>query len=76
MSTLVAMATVHDKFQMTFPIKVLRQFLWNFIFSIHMLVVQNLAKKIIFRNSRWPPCPYMVKTVQTTSSPKPLCQLD
>ena len=45
MATLVAMATVHEKFQMTFPIKVLRQFLWNFIFSIYMLVVQNLAKK-------------------------------
>ena len=23
----------------------------------YMLVVQNLAKKIIFSNSRWPPCP-------------------
>ena len=42
---------------------------------MYMLVVQNLAKKIIFRNSRWPPCPYMVKTVQTTSFPEPLCQL-
>ena len=26
--------------------KLLSQFLWNFVFSIYMLVVQNLAKKI------------------------------
>ena len=45
MATLFAMATVHEKFQMTFPMKVLGQFLRNFIFSIYILVVQNLAKK-------------------------------
>ena len=46
MATLVAMATVHEKFQMTFPMKVLSQFfLRNFIFSIYMSLVLNLAKE-------------------------------
>ena len=45
MATLVAMATIHEKFQMTFPMKVLSQFLRNFKFNIYMLVVQNLAKE-------------------------------
>ena len=53
---LVAMATVHEK--MTFSMKLLSQFQWNFIVSIYMIVVQNLAKKVMIRNSRWPPCPY------------------
>ena len=26
-----------------------------------MMVLQNLAEKVRIRNSRWPPCPYMVK---------------
>ena len=25
------------------------------------MVLQNLAKKVMIRNSRWPSCPYMVK---------------
>ena len=25
------------------------------------MVLQNLAKKVMIRNSRWPPCPYIVK---------------
>ena len=45
MANLVAMATVHKKFQMTFPMKVLSQFSLNFILSIYMLIVQNLVKK-------------------------------
>ena len=45
MATLVAMATVHEKFQMTFPMKVLSQFSRNFIFSIYMIIEQNLVKK-------------------------------
>ena len=32
-----------------------------------MIVIQNLAKRVMTRNSRWPPCPYMVKTIHTTS---------
>ena len=40
MATLVAMATVHEKFQMTFPIKVLSQFLLNFIFSIYVMDIK------------------------------------
>ena len=44
MATLVAMATVHEKFQMTFPIKPLSQFKSNFIFSIYVMYIQYLAK--------------------------------
>ena len=43
MATLVAMASVHEKFQMIFPIKVLSQFLWNFIFSIYVIDIQYKA---------------------------------
>ena len=31
---------------------------------------RKIAKMVLIRNSRWPPCPYMVKTIQTTSSPE------
>ena len=41
MATLVAMATVHENFQMTFPMKVLSQFEWNFTFSIYLMVIQD-----------------------------------
>ena len=44
MATLVAMATVHVKFQMTFPIKELSQFLRNLIFSIYVIDIRYLAK--------------------------------
>ena len=44
MATSVAMATVHEKFQMTFPIKVLSHFLCNFIFSIYVIDIQYIAK--------------------------------
>ena len=36
-----------------------------------MLVVQNLAKKDHDLKFKWPPCPYMVKTIRMTSSPEP-----
>ena len=39
MATLVAMATVHEKFQMTFPMKVLSQFKY-FILSIDVMNIQ------------------------------------
>ena len=32
-----------------------------------MIVIQNLAKRVMTRNSRWPPCLYMVKTIHTIS---------
>ena len=36
--------------------------------SIYMMIIQNSAKKVMFRNSRWPTCSCMVKTIQTTFS--------
>ena len=53
MGTLVAMATVHEKIKMTFPMK-LAYFNEHFIFSIDMMVIQDLAKRAMIRNSRWP----------------------
>ena len=32
----------------------------DFIFSIYMMVIQDLAEKVMIRNSRWPSYPYMV----------------
>ena len=52
MATLVANATVHEKIRMTFPMNLLSQFYLNFIFSIWMIVTQNLAKKVMIRISR------------------------
>ena len=57
---MLAMATVQEKILMTFPMELLRQFAWNSIFSIYIKVIQNLAKKVMIRNSKWPICPYMV----------------
>ena len=39
-----------------------------------MMVVQDLAKRAMIRKSSLPSCPYMVKSIQTTSSPEPLGQ--
>ena len=36
------------------------------------MFIQGLDKRAMIRNSRWPQCPYMVKTTQTISSPEPL----
>ena len=33
----------------------------SFIFSIYVIVIQNLANKVMIQNSRWPPCLYMEK---------------
>ena len=70
MAALVAMATVHQKNQMTVPMKLPSQFLCNFIFSIYMTVIHDLAEKVMIQNSKGPSCPYMVKTIQT-ASPEP-----
>ena len=75
MATLVAMATVHEKFQMTFPMKVLSQFSCNFIFSINIMVVQNLAKENYLLKFKMAAMPIYGKTLQTSSSPELLCQL-
>ena len=56
MAILVAMATVHEKIPMIFPIKLL----------FHILHLYDgytkFIKKVMIRNSRWLSCPYMVKT--------------
>ena len=76
MATLVAMANVHEKNSNDISYESTRPILMKFhIKDVYVGCAKNLAKKSIFRNSKWPPCPYMVKTVRTTSSPEPLCQL-
>ena len=47
MATLIAMTTVLEKIQMTFPMKLLSQFQYDFIFRIYVKVLQNLAKKVM-----------------------------
>ena len=39
------------------------------------MVIQDLAEKVMIKNSRWPSCPYIIKTIETTSSPEPLADL-
>ena len=39
-----------------------------------MMVVQDLAKRAMIGNSSLPSCPYMVKSIQTITSPEPLDQ--
>ena len=64
------MATVHEKKnQMTFTMKVLRQFKWNFLFSIYMMVIQDLAKTGDDLKFNMALMPTYGKTIQTTSSP-------
>ena len=46
----------------------------KFYFSIYVMIIQSIAKKLMIRNSKWPPCPYMEKNIQTTSSPESLGQ--
>ena len=47
MATLVAMATVLEKNLMTFYYDTTEPVLMNFIVSVYMIVVQNLAKKVM-----------------------------
>ena len=39
------MATVHEKIQISFSMKLLGQFERNFIASIYMMIIQNIEKK-------------------------------
>ena len=50
------------RFQMTSPLKPLSQFCSNFIWSLLRLGERKIAKIVVVRWPRWPPCPYMVKT--------------
>ena len=68
--SLVAMATVLEKKSDDISFKTSELILMKFRFGIYVMVIQNLAKKVMIRNSRWPPCPYVIKTFKTTSSPK------
>ena len=52
------------EFQMTFPLKPLGQCCSNFIWSLLRLVEQKIAKIVMVHRPRWPPCPYMVKTLK------------
>ena len=54
------LATVNEKIKMTFPMKLL---LMKIIFSIYSMVIQDLAIKVMIRNSRWPSF-ILVKTIQ------------
>ena len=64
---------LHGQIQMTFPIKLLKLFLVKFhIKHLYDGYKRSSLKGHDTRNSRWPWCPYMVKTTQTTSFPEPL----
>ena len=39
--------------------------------TIQVLGEQKIAKMVLIRNSRWPPCPNMVKTLQKSTTPEP-----
>ena len=49
-------------FQTTSPLKPLSQFCSNFIWSLLRVGERKIAKMVVVRRPRWPPCPYMVKT--------------
>ena len=54
--------TFSNDFQTTSPLKPLRQFCSNFIWSLLRLGEWKFAKMVVVRWPRWQPCTYMMKT--------------
>ena len=61
---MVASGVRHQHFQSTSPLKPLGQFQLNFIFSLQAKGERKCIYSVQVTSPRWPPCPYIVKTLK------------
>ena len=68
----LARGRVHTKIQTGFSQKLLGHSELNFVWKLSGTRKWKFINLILVTWPRWPPCPYMVKTLQKSSSPEPV----
>ena len=69
--SVVRPSSVRQHFQTSSPLKPLDQLNSNFIWRLLRMGEQKFVQMFLITWPRWPPCPYMVKTLKKSSSPEP-----
>ena len=64
-------SVVRQHFQTSSPLKLLGQLNSYFIWRLLRMGERKFVQMILVTWPRWPPCPYMVKTLKKSSSPEP-----
>ena len=64
-------SVVRQHFQTSSPLKPLGQLNLNFTWRLLRMQEQKFVQMVLVTWPRWPPCPYMVKTLYKSSSPEP-----
>ena len=64
-------SVVRQHFQTSSPLKLLGQFNSYFIWRLLRMGEQKFVQIVLVTWPRWPPRPYMVKTIKKSSSPEP-----
>ena len=64
-------SVVRQHFQTSSPLKLLGQLISYFIWRLLGMGERKFVKMVLVTWPRWPPCPYMVKTLKKSSSPEP-----
>ena len=64
-------SVVRQHFQTSSPLKPLGQLNSYFIWRLLRMGERKFVQMVLVTWPRWPPCPYMVKTLQKSSSPEP-----
>ena len=65
------LSSVRQHFQTSSPLKPLGQLNSNFIWRLLRTREQKFVQMILVTWPRWPPCPYIVKTLKKSLSPEP-----
>ena len=63
--------SVRQHFQTSSFLKILGQLNWYFIWRLLRMGERKFVQMVLITWPRWPPRPYMVKTLQISSSPEP-----
>ena len=66
--------SVRPQFQTSSPLKPLGQSNSNFIWRLLRMRDRKFVQMVLVTSPRWPPRPYMVKTLKKSSSPEPECR--
>ena len=64
-------SVVRQHFQTSSPLKLLGQLNSYFIWRLLRMGERKFVQMVLVTWPRWPPCPYMVKTLKKSSSPEP-----
>ena len=64
-------SVVRQHFQTSSSLKPLGQLNWNFTWRLLRMGELKFVQMVLVTWPKWPPCPYMVKTLKKSSSPEP-----